>query len=635
MYDETYKISRKSPGIFALFNVFTTPKIIIGLFIISPLLVGLVSGSAGIVRGILSNEFIGFNYELMIRDTFIFYVIIGCGVIACLIFHKVPKVPILNFKISMLINIYGAAFFALSYFFGRGLKFLLDITAFVEMFFILGALLSYITIFTILFSFTTVETPLNIFLALIEPIVGILLFSIFTQDESTILFFLIRAAIFFCSGALIFAIPYSANMLSVSKIYRSKTGIGGYNFVRAFVTCLLLDNQDDLIERYFDEIGVESSLNMQYIGIKSLEKKEIKGLFVIPDVHFGPFKTAGSAALPEAIYNRFSNIPGLSVFHTTTTHADNFTNHRFNDSVIQVMEENIDKFDFKRLKATEFKRFISGKAKILGLSINNENPFMIITRHPFPQDDMEPEIGKEISNISKNIGFMKQPYIIDAHNAIIGDEFLVKADREEGKEIIDVSKTCLEQLKDLGKNEQYDIEYGVAHDSMSEFPVEHGIGNGGITVHIFKINNQLTALIHFDGNNAILDVRSRIINLGENKGIDRIEITTSDSHTTARVLSAQGYYPIGKKIPIHVILNKLNILIDTAMNNIEKVEIATMQTKTPGFRKWGDLSYFEVVLATIEKCMHTSMNLLTISVLIPMLFSILIATLYYNIPLIP
>ena len=84
--------------------------------------------------------------------------------------------------------------------------------------------------------------------------------------------------------------------------------------------------------------------------------------------------------------------------------------------------------------------------------------------------------------------------------------------------------------------------------------------------------DQTTALIHFDGNNAYVDIRSYVLNMLQNRGIERGEITTSDSHTVARQFSARGYSPIGDKIKIDDILKKLDILIQEAENNLEPVE---------------------------------------------------------------
>ncbi|MHA1820216.1 MAG: DUF2070 family protein [Promethearchaeota archaeon] len=663
MYDQ-YKISRKSPGIFALFSKFTRTQIIILLFLGAPFLIALGSYILYIFLNFIISRNIGalnlsnlskLLITIFLRDYLIFSIILGTGVIACVIFAN--KVPLFNFKISALMNVYAVFFFALSYYLGQLLTFIYHNIAFLDIFFILGGLLAYIILFVIYFSFTTLETPLNIFVALVQPVFGIFIYAILY--ENLYWDFVIKSVLFFCTSALIFAIPYSKDMFSVSRIYRSKTGIGGYNFVRAFITSLLLDNQDDLVEKYFDDIGVNTELELKYLAFKSKDSKsknKIKGVFLVPNIHFGPFKTAGSAAFTEEVYKRFTEIPGLSVMHTTTTHAENLTTHKYNPAIIKIIEEDLKKIKFKDLKATKFKRAFSGKTKILGALFGN-SPIMFLTRHPFPTDDIVPSVGEKIKEKWRSIKMAQKDhneakegdttsessgtnpeeiFIVDCHNAIKGDEILIKDGSEEANEMIDVSEKFFNEiLQTYNRNKLYPVEYGVAHDPFEDIPVEWGIGKGGMTVHIFKIGDQTSALIHFDANNALLDVRPRIINLVENKGIDRAELTTSDSHTVARVLSAQGYYPLGGKVPIDVILNRLNSLIDSALKNLEPVQVGVYKSINGGFRKWGDLDYFNVILETIEKCVSKSKQLLTFGLFLPMFLSILLATFYFNVPINP
>ena len=88
-----------------------------------------------------------------------------------------------------------------------------------------------------------------------------------------------------------------------------------------------------------------------------------------------------------------------------------------------------------------------------------------------------------------------------------------------------------------------------------------------------SITEQKTALIHFDANNAYVDVRSNILNFLQNRGIERGEITTSDSHTVARQFSNRGYSPIGDKIKTDYILSKLETMIEEAEDDALEEEI--------------------------------------------------------------
>ena len=50
---------------------------------------------------------------------------------------------------------------------------------------------------------------------------------------------------------------------------------------------------------------------------------------------------------------------------------------------------------------------------------------------------------------------------------------------------------------------------------------------------------------------------------------------------------------------------------------------------------WGDPKYFDVIMDTIQECIKVSQRLLTLSLIAPTLFSLILLLFYYNIPLIP
>ena len=175
--------------------------------------------------------------------------------------------------------------------------------------------------------------------------------------------------------------------------------------------------------------------------------------------------------------------------------------------------------------------------------------------------------------------------------------------------------------------------YGIAKGAFKNYSEKHGIGIGGIVVHLFKdaVNDQTTALIHFDANNAYVDIRSNILNMLQNRGIERGEITTSDSHTVARQFSARGYSPIGDKIKNDEILDKLDLLIQEAESNLEPVEFCYFNSIEDNVKIWGDPQYFNAIIDTLKEAVRVSQRLLSLSLIVPTFFSLIILFFLYNI----
>jgi len=116
----------------------------------------------------------------------------------------------------------------------------------------------------------------------------------------------------------------------------------------------------------------------------------------------------------------------------------------------------------------------------------------------------------------------------------------------------------------------------------------------------------------------------------QNRGIERGEITTSDSHTVARQFTRRGYSPIGDKIKIDSILGKLSALIDRAEKDLEPVEFYYKDSQED-VKIWGDPSYFNAILDTLKECIKVSQSLLSISLIAPTFFSLILLFFLYTI----
>jgi len=613
------KVSRTSPGVFAYIKIFQSKGFVFALYALIPFIVGSIS----LILRFLRSQ--AWEWDLFYRDFIIFFAALTVSSLCTRLFQK--KAKLLNTSFSFLINEYVVIFFAGSYLASHFLLIYYNNMALIEVFFLLGAIIAYVLSFMMMFSFTTVGPPWHFFIPAIQPAIGIFIFASFTFNATPDFF--LRAMIFFCACAIIFVIPYSVSMFSVSNIYGRQLGTGGYKFIRAFILSLLTDDNDDEVEVFFDEVGIKRDVDINLLAFRVLGQNSLKGLFITPQIHFGPFKTAGSSALADQLYRTFFHIPGLTVFHTACTHGENLTRHGQIDKIKRHLEQVLTQLTFSQEPVPPFMRTYHAKARVIG-TVFGKSPFIITTRHPLPSDDIEAGVLVKITQMFREKGY-QSPTFVDAHNAIIGDEILVKLESEEAREIIQACE--LFANLDFQKQSQFGkLMYGVSRDPLNEFSYQDGVGDGGLIVHVFQINAQRTAIVHIDGNNAVPDYRSRVVNLLESKGFDRIEVTTSDTHVVARVLSRRGYNPIGVKISINSILGKIDRLVDEAVKNLEPVEYASLTTTVPQLRLWGNQEYFDnIIIPTIQKCLSVSARMLTVGIMVPMFFSFLLLSVFYGI----
>lgn len=621
--------SRQIPGIISYMELFQSRKLAYATFLGTPFVLGLISL---LLNFIMINEW-DFLHFFRFVGLFLFTPGLAAGFSILFYSKKAPilRPPPTGWSVQM--NVYFSAVIGVTFMLGQIIAIILQNIWYQEMFLILGTIISYIVAFVIYFSFTTVGRPGYIILSLVQPMTTILLYGLYIGQFDPDFF--IRALVFFVTCALVFAIPYRRGLFQVSNIYKEATGMSGYPFIRAFLLSMMTDGNDDLIESYFERVGVKRSVKIQYLIIRSTSTKDIKGLIVVPNVHFGPFKTCGSSDLPEHIYRSFEHIPGTTVYHTTNDHSQNLTTQDDVEVVLKKINQDIlsikNNPEIKWIREIKnFNRKISNSAKLIGTEIGNV-PMIFITRHPLPSDDIESEVGDNIREFAKSRGH-QDIIIIDSHNSIMGDEILIKKDSIEASDLINVSKEFLTSERVINSR-KVQMLYGVAKGTIKNYSEKEGIGVGGIVVHLFKdsTNDQTTALIHFDANNAYAEIRSYILNMLQNKGIEKGEITTSDSHTVARQFSARGYSPIGDKIKIDEILDKLNLLIEEAQSNLEPVEFYYKDSIEDNVKIWGDHQYFNAIIDTLKEAIRVSQRLLTFSLIVPTFFSIIILLFLYNI----
>ncbi|MBY8986115.1 MAG: DUF2070 family protein [Candidatus Lokiarchaeota archaeon] len=621
--------SRQIPGIISYLELFSSKKLAYSVFFGTPVLFGIIS--------LLIHTFLIGYLEIyhFFRFVALFLLISGSSTLFSIIFFS-KKAPILRSPPkgwSVQMNVYFSAVIELTFIFGQIIAILLNNIVYQEVFLILGTIIAYAIAFIIYFSFTTVGRRGYLFLSLAQPVTTIVLYALYSGQFNTDFF--IRALIFFAGCAILFAIPYRKGIFRVSNVYREATGMGGYRFIRAFILSMMTEGNDDLIESYFDRVGIKSKVKIQYLAIRSINTKKIKGLFLIPHVHFGPFKTCGSSDLPEHLYRAFKDIPGTTVYHTTNDHSQNLTTQGYVEAVVDKVKYDVSEIrnnnEINWIKdVKDFTRKISNSAKLIGMEVGNV-PLMFITRHPLPSDDIEAEVGEEIREYAISKGH-QDVIIIDSHNAIIGDEILITKNTIESQDLVNVTKNYIDS-KTIQDAPKFQMLYGVAKNSFNEYSEKDGIGYGGIVVHMFRTieTDQTTALIHFDGNNAYVDIRSYILNMLQNRGIERGEITTSDSHTVARQFSARGYSPLGEKIKIDDILEKLDFLIQEAEDNLEPVEFYYKASVKDNVKIWGNPLYFNAIIDTLKECIKVSQKLLTFSLIIPTFFSLILLLFLYNI----
>ena len=191
--------TRHIPGIISYMDYFSSKKSAILIFCCVPAGMGLLAFFLNSIYNRVWNLF------FLTNIVFIFFAMSGSAVLLSLFYYS-KKSPIIGPPPkgwALQLNAFLCLIIGGSYLIGITISIFLRSIAFQEVFFMLGTIVSYIIAYVIYFSFTTAGKYGNLILALIQPLVGIVLYSVLTGQSSIIFFlesdyFFYRMCYYFC-----------------------------------------------------------------------------------------------------------------------------------------------------------------------------------------------------------------------------------------------------------------------------------------------------------------------------------------------------------------------------------------------------------------------------------------------------
>ncbi|RLE52717.1 MAG: hypothetical protein DRJ33_02995 [Candidatus Methanomethylicota archaeon] len=375
-------------------------------------------------------------------------------------------------------------------------------------------------------------------------------------------------------------IPYTAMLImavilarayshTIDKLGKAIVGYGTLELFRAFLNTWYLDNAkllEDLLEKLSND--KETSIHL----VKIINQKQQKAAIVIPKIHAGPYRKVGSSAFPSSMITRFLENQSYCLFlHPPISHEMDLPTSKEAESLVDEVVERFKQLNTTPAKASKAIRLKNGKTTVTAQKLNNTS-LVLITRSPHPSEDLPAELEKIVFSRLEPLK-TGDVVLVDAHNCIEGvSEEIPQQNLEE------ISNAVLEAVKTLTDMEQSSLEVGFSWRSLDPYLEEHGIGKGGLTAAVFKTREELFALIAYDANNMFKGVREELLREIEQK-VDIAEVTTTDVHTTSVLKPGEGYYPLGKVIPLDYIKQKTIEALEEAKQNISPAELAHEEVK--------------------------------------------------------
>ena len=393
----------------------------------------------------------------------------------------------------------------------------------------------------------------------------------------------------FIAGSLAF-VGVKTFIAEMNTLRTRSLGIPSVKMFRAFLanwTGGFVEPFEDVLEQF----SVERDITVSLIAFKT--GNSLKTVIVVPAVHPGPFKNIGSSAIPSmvqaALEKKFGCI--VSVPHGISGHELDLASQTQNTKLIDLVLKSV-KFDAFSTKATPFET-IKLDGATAGCQIFGDCALVTLTLAPETMEDLPLEINEAILREAQKKG-LSWVVAVDAHNSIQG-----LFDVEKAVEPVEKSSKAIIELVSSYKQSRFEV--GAAKVVPTEFSVEDGMGPGGITVIVVRMDYQTTAYVTIDGNNMVSGLREKILEGLLELGINSGEIFTTDTHVVnAVVMNKMGYNPVGKAIDHQRLIENIKQTAALALGNLEPAEVSWQRMTVQGLRVIGERQIEELSLIVDE-----------------------------------
>jgi len=364
---------------------------------------------------------------------------------------------------------------------------------------------------------------------------------------------------------------------SIDRLGKSAYSLPALPLFRAFILNWVTD-QNEPLEKYLEAMGENADIA---VSLLKFDASKPKAAIIVPLVHPGPFKNIGSSLLPSLLKHGYEKefrcdacVP-LGILGHELDLASQVQNYKIVSKVIASAQ-----FEANADLASPFVRAADGFATTC-CQIFGDTAFLSFSLAPKTTEDLPQELGRIVTEEAKKYG-LKNAVVVNAHNSITDivdtDEHLEPLQRAASK--------CLQKAV---AQPTKPFMVGAATVFPNEFNLKEGMGTGGITAIVVKVEKQKTAYIIIDGNNMISGLREKLLNTLASIGFDESEVFTTDTHAvSALVTGRRGYHPVGEVMEHEVLARHIGEVAKKAESNLEACKTGCLQFVVPQVRVIGE-----------------------------------------------
>lgn len=342
--------------------------------------------------------------------------------------------------------------------------------------------------------------------------------------------------------------------------------------------------------------GTKREIRVNILLLKGAKNKTV---FIMPDLHYGPFAGVGGGLLPERLgslaYNGYRAAP--FIMHGAVNIDDNPLYMHQIEGMEKKISENLDKMlkTGSKVAYGSVSFGSSGRCHVVGIAINGSR-IALLSKAPYVTEDISRDVGKKLENAGIFKG--KQVFIVDTHNSRFEsapeDELRGVYEGSRYEEMYaDAIKKAFSGNRRAGK-----LKFGSSTMKLGSVLKRHDLGSGYTSAGVFDFGGKRFCVIYFDANNMLPGFRSSVIAYIKKTFDMDSEVCTSDTHSVNTIamsaMNSLGRYTHEREVYPHI-----HKLICDAIANIEYVRASDRTVFIEDFYTWGEHS-FENILKMAE-----------------------------------
>ena len=340
--------------------------------------------------------------------------------------------------------------------------------------------------------------------------------------------------------------------------------VSTFNLLQAFLTAWT-EQKGDKMEKIVESRAKCNHIKSDVLRFVSAAPYQRDISVVIPGVHPGPFKPIGGSNLPYELFKFFGR--SAIIVHGASDHSLNIPSknelekYLLSFTAAKVADTAATCTDVVQIKKTRF--------VVTGVAFGDVVLIMLSTSSG-GMEDVPAEVSSKIQDHAHYLRFSKA-LVVDCHNAMGGP-----LSAEEQHILFLCAKEALDKING-SEQHRFSVGYSASFchkknngdliETKNQIEWREDIGQGGLAVVAIKVNQQTYAVGWADSNNIENHVRNYVLTQLHSRGLNMVEICTSDTHYTSGKRTKQGYYPLGSMTDVKEILTQYEELTSRSFDD--------------------------------------------------------------------